>query len=150
MAVRVLCALVGCGRGVAADPFAVSTIRPDASGLFLLPVGKSAVCHRVPELMWVTVPDAGGGGAAVEKLPKPCPSEGSAGIDPQRRHVVVWRPAGALAQNRCPCEGDGAGLGMSPSVCAVHREGPMSIVSTPQPRGRTRRGNNRIAISLWN
>jgi hypothetical protein len=80
-AVRVLCALVGCGRGVAVDPFAASTIRPGASGLFPLPVGKPAVCHRVPELMWVNVSDAGGGGAAVEKPPKPCPSEGSTGID---------------------------------------------------------------------
>jgi hypothetical protein len=119
-AVRVLCALVGCGRGVAVDPFAVSTIRPDASGLFPLPVGKPAVCHRVPELMWVNVPDAGSGSAAVEKLPKPCPSEESTGIDPQRRHVVVWGPAGTLAQNRCSREDDGAGLGMSPSVCAAH------------------------------
>ena len=89
------------GRGVAVDPFAVSTIRPGASGLFPLPVGKPAVCHRALELMWVNVPDAGDGGAAVEKLPKPCPSEGSTGIDPQRRHVVVWGPAGTLAQNRC-------------------------------------------------
>jgi hypothetical protein len=118
--VRVLCALVGCGRRVAADPFAVSTIRPGASGLFLLRVGKPAVCHRVPQLMWVNVSDAGGGGAAVEKLPKPCPSPGSAGIHPQRCHVVVWGPAGTLAQNRCRREGDGAGLGMSACVCAVH------------------------------
>ncbi len=91
-----------------------------ASGLFPLPVGKPAVCHRVPELMWVNVPDPGGGGTAVEKLAKPCPSEGSTGIDPQRRQVVVWGPAGTLAQNRCRREGVGAGLGMSPSVCAVH------------------------------
>jgi hypothetical protein len=63
---------------------------------------------------------SGGGGTAVEKLAMPCPSEGSTGIDPQRRHVVVWGPAGTLAQNRCRREGVGAGLGMSPSVCAVH------------------------------
>jgi hypothetical protein len=75
-AVRVLCALVGCGRGAAADPFAVSTIRPGASGLFPPPVGKPAMCHRVPELMWVNVPNAGGG-AMVEKLANSCPSEGS-------------------------------------------------------------------------
>jgi hypothetical protein len=57
--------------------------------LFLLPVGEPTVCHRVPELMRVNVPDVGGGGAAVEKLPKSGLSEGPAGTDPQRRRVVV-------------------------------------------------------------